>query len=34
MVFIDTLALARHINPKERVIDVGSGGGVPGVLLK
>ena len=31
---VDTLALARHINPKERVMDVGSGGGVPGVLLK
>ena len=31
---VDTLALARHINPNERVMDVGSGGGVPGVLLK
>ncbi len=30
---VDTLALSRHIG-KERVLDVGSGGGVPGVLLK
>lgn len=31
---IDSLALSRHLGEKERVLDVGSGGGVPGVLLK
>ncbi len=31
---VDALALSRHIGDNERVLDVGSGGGVPGVLLK
>ncbi|GAB6166444.1 hypothetical protein JCM19992_24440 [Thermostilla marina] len=30
---VDTLALARYLEPKERVLDVGSGGGVPGIPL-
>ncbi|RMG03456.1 MAG: 16S rRNA (guanine(527)-N(7))-methyltransferase RsmG, partial [Planctomycetota bacterium] len=30
---VDTLAFARHLEPKERVLDVGSGGGVPGITL-
>ena len=29
----DTLQLSEFIQPKERVLDVGSGGGVPGVVL-
>lgn len=30
---IDTLQLATHLQPRERVLDIGSGGGVPGLLL-
>jgi 16S rRNA (guanine527-N7)-methyltransferase len=30
---IDSLAFARFLEPKERVLDVGTGGGVPGVVL-
>jgi 16S rRNA (guanine527-N7)-methyltransferase len=30
---IDSLAFARFLAPKEKVLDVGSGGGVPGVVL-
>ena len=30
---LDTLALAEFLAPDERVMDVGSGGGVPGILL-
>ncbi|MBN2295950.1 MAG: 16S rRNA (guanine(527)-N(7))-methyltransferase RsmG [Pirellulales bacterium] len=30
---VDTMALAELLNEGERVLDVGSGGGVPGVLL-
>jgi 16S rRNA (guanine527-N7)-methyltransferase len=30
---IDSLAFARFLGPKERVLDVGAGGGVPGVVL-
>jgi 16S rRNA (guanine527-N7)-methyltransferase len=30
---IDSLAFARFLEPKEKVLDVGSGGGVPGVVL-
>jgi 16S rRNA (guanine527-N7)-methyltransferase len=30
---VDSLAIARCLEPKERVLDVGSGGGVPGVVL-
>lgn len=29
----DTLRLSTHLNPDEEVLDVGSGGGVPGLLL-
>ena len=29
----DTLQLAAHVQPDEEVLDVGSGGGVPGLLL-
>ena len=29
----DTLAIARHLEPAERILDVGSGGGVPGIVL-
>ena len=28
-----TLAAARFLRPKEKVLDVGTGGGVPGVVL-
>ena len=30
---VDTLAIAKHLGPGERVLDVGSGGGVPGIVL-
>lgn len=30
---VDTLELARLIEPGERVLDIGSGGGVPGIVL-
>jgi len=30
---VDTLAIARHLQQGEKVLDVGSGGGVPGVVL-
>ena len=30
---IDSLAFARFLEPEERVLDVGSGGGVPGIVL-
>ena len=30
---VDSLTLAKFLGPKERVLDVGSGGGVPGVVL-
>jgi 16S rRNA (guanine527-N7)-methyltransferase len=30
---LDTMRLARHIDPGDRVLDVGTGGGVPGVIL-
>lgn len=30
---VDTLALSEFIRPEERVLDVGTGGGVPGVVL-
>lgn len=30
---VDSLVLARHLEAGERVLDVGTGGGVPGVLL-
>jgi 16S rRNA (guanine527-N7)-methyltransferase len=29
----DTLQLSAHLEPRERVLDIGSGGGVPGLLL-
>jgi 16S rRNA (guanine527-N7)-methyltransferase len=30
---VDSMALAEFLRPRERVLDVGSGGGVPGVIL-
>jgi 16S rRNA (guanine527-N7)-methyltransferase len=30
---VDSLAFAEHLHPKEKVLDVGTGGGVPGVVL-
>jgi 16S rRNA (guanine527-N7)-methyltransferase len=30
---IDTLAFSRFLRPKENILDVGSGGGVPGIVL-
>jgi len=30
---LDSMAFARHMEPKEKVLDVGSGGGVPGLVL-
>ncbi len=30
---VDSLAFSQFLQPKERVLDVGSGGGVPGVVL-
>lgn len=29
----DALVLSRHIQPEERILDVGSGGGAPGIVL-
>src|ERR671919_480947 len=29
----DSLELAKHLKPGEEVLDVGSGGGVPGIVL-
>ncbi len=31
---LDSLALARHLAKNEKILDVGTGGGVPGVILK
>ncbi|MDD3470796.1 MAG: 16S rRNA (guanine(527)-N(7))-methyltransferase RsmG, partial [Thermoguttaceae bacterium] len=31
---LDSLALARHLAKGEKILDVGTGGGVPGVILK
>ncbi|MEN6450867.1 MAG: 16S rRNA (guanine(527)-N(7))-methyltransferase RsmG [Thermoguttaceae bacterium] len=30
---VDSLAIAKFLEPNERVLDVGSGGGVPGIIL-
>jgi 16S rRNA (guanine527-N7)-methyltransferase len=30
---VDTIELAKHLNPDEDVLDIGSGGGVPGIPL-
>jgi 16S rRNA (guanine527-N7)-methyltransferase len=30
---VDSLAIAKFLEPKEKVLDVGTGGGVPGVVL-
>ena len=30
---IDTLELAKHLEPESKVLDIGSGGGVPGITL-
>jgi 16S rRNA (guanine527-N7)-methyltransferase len=30
---VDSLAFARFLEPKEKVLDVGTGGGVPGIVL-
>lgn len=30
---VDSLVIARHLAPGERVLDVGTGGGVPGIVL-
>ncbi|MDZ7616420.1 MAG: 16S rRNA (guanine(527)-N(7))-methyltransferase RsmG [Patescibacteria group bacterium] len=30
---VDSLAMAQFLNPDERVLDVGTGGGVPGIVL-
>ncbi len=30
---VDSLAFSAHLEPKEKVLDVGTGGGVPGVVL-
>ncbi len=30
---VDSLVISRHLAPDERVLDVGSGGGVPGLVL-
>ena len=30
---VDSLAFAQFLEPKEKVLDVGTGGGVPGVVL-
>lgn len=30
---VDTLVFVRHLGPNERVLDIGTGGGVPGIVL-
>ncbi len=30
---LDSIQLAKHLSPEERVLDIGSGGGVPGIVV-